>query len=200
METGVTVSLMKAGQVKTNLEAIALLGDEQAGRVHAAIAPATRERIERASRIEWLALDDDVELTTAVFREVGADGLRAWSLDAIVRSTKTGLLGPLLQGVINVFGVHPRSILRAAPRVWASLYKGCGSLRVVDVDAATTELVLEGAPAAMVTPPYSLGIAASAEAAIVLTRFDGTVGVEDARPRAGSARFVARWRERRAAP
>ena len=101
-----------AGFVQSTLEAVETLGPDAAERVRARMRPESLEAMRQASRIAWIPLLLDVELTNAIFAQVGAQRGRAFMRDNLRRSFDLPVLRGLLDTAMRLLGRDPERLLR----------------------------------------------------------------------------------------
>lgn len=184
---------MRAAHIQENIQTLAHLGPEVAQRIKARMNPETLRRIEQATRLDWLPLQCDVELSTAVEQETGLQGVFEWSRKALLASAQTPLLSPLFAGARALFGLTPMAFLRWSDRLWGSIYRGCGTLQVEAPGPHEALVTNEEAPLEMCErEDYCQGIAGAAAALFDLCKVRGTVEVQRD-PRARRVRYHLRW-------
>jgi hypothetical protein len=165
---------MRANHIQQNVESLDLLGPDVARAVKAAVGAELLEKIEKATRVEWLPVEVDVALTEAVARTTGEDGVRKWSRAALVASVEAPFLRPIVKTAIALFGLTPASLLRHAPTGWKQVYLDCGVIRFESVSDKHVRLHLDGAPLQMTeSKPYLVGTAGAWEAAFDIARAEG---------------------------
>jgi hypothetical protein len=158
---------MRGSHLKANVESLAHLGPEPERAIRDAVHGVVRA-VEESSRVAWLPLALDVELTEAVDRACGRARMKHWCRDAIARSTEGPLLRPLILG-LQALGFAPHNTLKRAPYGWTLIYRGCGELRYERVSERECALVQDDvAPAMLASEPYLDGIAGAFEAAIAI--------------------------------
>lgn len=156
---------MRASHLKSNLESLSDLGAAQELAVRRAVPDVVRQ-VDDASRVAWLPLDLDIQLTEAVEREVGRERMKRWGRDAIARSAESPLLRPVMVG-LRAMGLTPHTALKRAPYAWTLIYRGCGDLEYQHVGDTEAALVHEWVPTPMLrTPSYLHGIAGAFDGAI----------------------------------
>lgn len=185
---------MRANHIQQNVASLDLLGADVARAVKAEIGAYTLDRIASATRVEWLPIDVDVELTEAVARITGEDGLRKWSRAALAASVEAPFLRPIVRTAITLFGLTPASLLRHAPIGWKQVYQDCGAIRFESVSDTHVRLHLDGAAPQMTSSkPYLVGVAGAWEAAFDIARVEGGVVTLDV-PSPVAAVFDVTWR------
>lgn len=190
-----TIPVIKAAQVQANLENIARLGSANAEKILGLVRESTVRQIKDATRVAWLPLELDVELTESVKMIVGENGLFDWSKKCLMASFKTGLLGPLIAGSIQVFGVSPKTMFKLAPRAWNTIFRNCGQLSLED--KGKTELHMVGSDLAfnmLDSSAYLAGISGSMASVFEVTRTRGQVKEEVGSIQDKRVVWVASWR------
>jgi hypothetical protein len=181
-----------AGFVQGTLEG---LDPELAGRVCARIQPASAERLQSSSRIAWLPVAIDVELTEALFAELGAARARAQLRDNLRRSFDLPVLRNLLDTAVRLLGRDPERVLRWAPQVWSQLYRDSGALRYVPIGPGDSRMELSDLPDVITRSRDWLdGTAAAISAVFDVLRTSGDVHLADVDPIARTARFEVTWK------
>jgi len=88
------------------------------------------------------------------------------------------VLKPMFAGLRRMLGITPLALLRLAPRLWSTIYRGCGDLHLEQQEGRHA-VVLEGMPPVLAaSPPYFVGVSGVIDACFVLTRRTGTVDLE----------------------
>lgn len=179
MTISFTRPLIKAAQIKANLTYLDHLGEDAKRKVLAALRPETVRQIEDSTRVDWLPLELDIELTDTVVKVVGDKGMSDWALTCLMVSSQSGLLGPLVTGSIRLFGLSPKAVFKIAPKAWLAVFKNCGHLVIEDKAKTTIELVGHNLPQQMIeSNAYLVGIQGSFRAVFELTRFKGNITID----------------------
>jgi len=185
-----------AGFVQGTLAAVAAQDAALGERVRARLAPATRERLARASRIAWVALDLDVELTHAIYAELGPVRARELFRRNLSGALDSPVLRSLAQGALRLFGASPARIFGWAPKAYAQIYREAGEMRFALDAPGSARLELHALPPAVATSrSYLDGMAAAVAAGFDLMGVKGEVRLESHEPVAARARFRLEWDE-----
>jgi hypothetical protein len=185
-----------AGFVQGTLAAVSAQDKALGERVRARLAPATRERLERASRIAWLALDLDVELTHAIYAELGPVRARELFRRNLSGALDSAVLRSLAQGALRLFGASPARLFGWAPKVYAQLYRDAGEMRFALDAPGSARLELVALPPAVATSrSYLDGMAAAAAAGFDFVGVKGEVRIEAHDPVRARATFRLEWDE-----
>jgi hypothetical protein len=184
-----------AGFVQSTLDALAGLGPGAAARVRARMAPASLAAVAEASRIAWVPLALDIELTNWLYAEVGMERGRAFMRDNLRKSFDLPILRGLLDTALRLLGRDPERVLRWAPKVWGHLFRGAGSLRFEEAGACAARLVLADLPDEVLRGSEWLdGTAGAAAAVFDILRVDGEVRLEGPDRSARTAAIHATWK------
>ena len=184
---------MRASHMKANLASLLTLGDAAKHRIRAA-EPEVVATIEQAIRTAWMPLELDRALTSAVGDEVGIEGVRAWSREAIVCSADGVLLGPILRGLQRI-GLSPERAFLRAEYGWNLIYRQCGHLSFRSDDEENSgALVNTSAPQLMYDDAvYCEGIAGAWEAVIAVTGGRSGRVTVTREPNEERIRYDCRW-------
>ena len=124
--------------------------------------PETLEELESASRVGWLPLRVDVELTECFFEVAGEERALQILRDNMAHTFDSMVLKPLLDGAFGIFGRSPAKILRWTPKVWSLLYRDCGELTLAKSDDHSAVLEATNLPPELVAnADYMKGLAAA---------------------------------------
>jgi hypothetical protein len=180
-----------ASFVQGSLDCLASLDASVAERARARIKPETLAAVQEAGAFGWLPVAHDVEITECLFAAAGHEracrALRANLLAAFEQP----VLRSLVQGGLAILGRSPSRLLGWAPRVWALLYRDCGSMRC-EINDASARLVLEDLPPEITASRnYLVGSAAAIGGLFDLLRIEGSSELE--RLEGARAEFLLRW-------
>jgi hypothetical protein len=151
------------------------------------------EKIEVASRTDWLDAEIVMEIDVAVHGELGDDGLvefwrrftRTASRIPVLKSVVDGMLR-LLAGPALVFGILPRA--------WGLLTRDMGTIEVnADTERRVIEVRMVGVPALSHPELYNLGNVGSYRGVLDLLSTKGEVRTDPSRIADGEYRFEIRW-------
>jgi hypothetical protein len=170
---------MSADQLKENLFALLVLGNDAASRILADLPPQHLRRIERAGRADWLPIELELTLTRTILAEVGEDGLRRWSATALTRS----------------LGLSPQGLFKMAPQGWTRAFRDAGDLAVQPDGPEALHVDLVGLPEEMQDRSYVLTIGTCLYALLDACKVAGEVQVLAPPPGSG-ARFRVTWTPR----
>ena len=185
-----------AGFVQGTLAAVSALDPELGERVAARLAPETRDRLTQASRIAWLALAVDVELTDAIYAELGSARAQELFRANLTGALDAPVLRSLAQGALRIFGASPARVFGWAPKAYAQLYKDAGVMRFEQDAPGSARLELEALPACVAeSARYLDGIAASIAGGFDFMGEKGEVCIESRSPAARRASFRLEWDE-----
>lgn len=167
-----------------------------AQRVRARLAPGTLARLEESSRLAWLPVEMDVELTEAVYAELGAGPAREAFRRNLSSAIDTPILRSLAHGALRIFGASPARLFGWAPKVYAHIYRDAGAMRFESEGAGSARLELcELPPAIAASRDYLDGMAGSIAAGFDLMELKGEVTVERLDASGRRASFRLTWEE-----
>jgi hypothetical protein len=153
---------MLASFVQGSLSAIDELDADLGRQVRAAMKPDTLEELESASRVSWIPLHIDIELTECFFEVAGEERAFQALRDNLANALDSTVLKPLLDGAFAIFGRSPAKILRWTPKVWSLLYRNCGELSLAKSDDHSAVLEATDLPPELVANAnYMKGTAAA---------------------------------------
>jgi hypothetical protein len=165
-------------------------------RVRARLAPATRTALEHKSRLGWLPVEVDVELTHAIYAELGAGRARESFRHNLAAALETPILRSLAHGALRLFGPSPERLFSWAPRLWAQIYRDAGGMRFASEADGVARLELFDLPEPIAASrDYLDGVAGAIAAGFDWMDRKGEVVLErlDVRERRASFRLV--WDE-----
>jgi len=186
---------MSADQLKENLFALLVLGNDTASRILADLPPQHLRRIEQASRTDWLPMEIELVLTRVILAEVGEEGLRRWSSAALKRTLDSSLFRPLLDTAVKLFGLSPQGLFKMAPKGWGRAFRGAGELTVQPEGASAVVVDLVGLPEEMRDRSFVLTIGTSLYALLDACKVTGEIRVVAPPPGVG-ARYQVSWTAR----
>jgi hypothetical protein len=185
-----------AGFVQGTLAAVRARDAEMGERVAARLAPETHARLIQASRIAWLELAVDVELTHAIYAELGPTRARELFRSNLTGALDAPVLRSLAQGALRLFGASPARVFGWAPKAYSQLYRDAGLMRFVLDTPGSARLELEALPACVAeSARYLDGIAASIAGGFDFMGAKGEVCIESHTPAARRASFRLEWDE-----
>ncbi|MBI1949506.1 MAG: hypothetical protein HYS27_27715 [Deltaproteobacteria bacterium] len=169
---------IRGAYLRDNYAVLDRLGADVAAHVNARLDGEVLRGLAAARADAWEPVELDVALTDALFAELGERGLRRANREVFLAAIEGPLLKPMFAGLRRMLGITPLALLRLAPRLWNTIYRGCGDLSLEQHEGRHA-IVLDGVPPALLaSPPYFLGVSGVIDACFVLTRRTGTVDVE----------------------
>jgi hypothetical protein len=183
-----------AGFVQGTLAAVSALDVGLGERVASRLAPGTHERLIHASRIAWLELEVDVELTHAIYAELGPARAQELFRRNLTGALDAPILRSLAQGALRLFGASPSRVFGWAPKAYGQLYRDAGVMRFAQDAPGLARLELESLPACVAeSARYLDGIAASIAGGFDFMGVKGEVCIESHTPAARCASFRLEW-------
>lgn len=187
---------MRAEQLKENLFALLVLGNDTASRILADLPPQHLRRIEQASRTDWLPIEIELTLTRTIRAAVGDEALRRWSSAALRRTLDTSMFRPLFDTAVRLFGLSPNSLFKMAPQGWRTTFRGAGELTVQPGGPTSLVVDLVGLPEEMRDASFVLTIGLAFHALLDACQVTGG-RIEVAEPPPGiGARYQVTWAAR----
>lgn len=190
----VTGPRISAAFCRGGLEAVDALDKDLGQRVRAAMDASLLAQIESSSRLGWVPIACDMEMTRALFAVAGP--LRAHRVlrDSMVVTFSGPMLKPLRAAADAIFGNTLKGVFTWTPRVWSVIYRDAGEVSVIDLGPTALDFELRGLPQAMLdNPNYLLGFVAAFEAGFEVYGVQGRVFLIDPDPLTGEVRLKARW-------
>ena len=185
-----------AGFVQGTLAAVSAQDAALGERVRARLGVATRERLEQASRIAWVPIELDVEVTHAIYGELGPVRAREVFRRNLSGALDSPVLRSLAQGALRLFGASPARLFGWAPKVYAQLFRDAGEMRFTLEEAGAARLELRALPSCVArSRNYLDGVAASIGAGFDFMGVKGEVRIEAHDPAGGRATFRLEWDE-----
>jgi hypothetical protein len=164
--------------------------------VRARLAPATLATLEASSRLAWLPIEVDVELTHAIYAELGAGRARELFRSSLAQALETPILRSLVQGALKLFGATPERLFGWAPKAYAQLYRDAGEMRFERDEPGSARLELFGLPPAVVgSRDYLDGMGGAFAAGFDVMGVKGEVTLERLDASAGTAGFRLLWED-----
>ena len=165
---------------------LAGLDPASALRVRARLAPESLAVLERSSRLAWLPIEIDVELTHAIYVELGAGPAHELFRRNLAAALDSPILRSLAQGALRLFGASPERVFAWAPKAYTQIYRDSGTMRFQSEGAGVARLELSELPPAIATSRnYLDSVAGSIAAGFDLMGVKGEVEIE---------RFDLLWR------
>jgi hypothetical protein len=169
--------------------------DAKLGRqVREGLRPESREAIVGASRIAFLDLALDVEVTEILYREAGPDRAREILRANLAETFTSPILRSFVTMALRLRGNEPGRLLQWNSKVWGQIYRHFGSISFVPVGHSEGRFELSALPLAIAEHSVYLdGIAAAISAVFDLLEIDGQVELKAVDPAAGRAIISAVW-------
>jgi hypothetical protein len=190
------IASIRAGQVKSNIEAAAVVGGDGGARFRAAIAPGTLRAVDDASRISWLPITTDVEIYKVGLELFGAADNRRRVRRALTATIESPLIRPILDGAVRLFGVTPAALFKFMPPAWSAVYRACGTLAVEPAGPDRVVITSTGTAAEMLDDVYAQGVANALGAVLELCHVEGEVALTGLDRDRRSVTYTATWTPR----
>jgi hypothetical protein len=180
--------------IQGTLDAIDRHDAELGRRVRDGLRPESREAIVGASRIAFLNLELDVEVTEVLYLEAGPDRAREILRANLAETFTSPILRSFITMALRLRGNEPGRLLQWSSKVWGQIYRDFGSIAFVPVGDSEGRFELSALPLAIAEHSLYLdGIAAAMSAVFDLLEIDGQVDLKAVDPAAGRAIISAVW-------
>jgi len=180
--------------IQGTLEAIDRYDADLGRRVRDGLRPASREAIASASRIAFLDLELDVEVTEILYRVAGPERARAVLRSNLAETFTSPILRSFIGMALRLRGREPGRLLEWSSKVWGQIYRDFGSISFVPVGASEGRFELNGLPPVIAEhADYVDGIAAAMSAVFDLLELDGHTELKALDPATGRAIITAVW-------
>lgn len=185
---------MLGGFVQGTLEAIDGHDPALGRRVREALAPETRAAIEGASRIGFVPVALDVEVTERLYAVAGPDTARAILRANLAATFTSPLLRSFMDMALRLRGRDPARLFEWGSKVWNQLYRGCGAMAFQGLGPGEGRCVLEGLPPEIAEhPEYLDGAAAAISALFDLVEIEGRAELKAVDPDGQRAIISVLW-------
>ncbi len=166
-------------------------------RLRAALAESPLDQVLDASRSAWIPVEIDMDVTEAITAVLGPDRCTEFWRKSLVETMRSPILGPMVDGVVAVFGLAPESLLRWTPRAWSAVYRNCGTMTVLERGIREGRIGFDDiTPALLRSGAFIEALRASFEAVFTLCRVHGEVQVESLDVASRSAVYAFSWTAR----
>jgi hypothetical protein len=185
---------MLGGFIQGTLEAIDRHDAELGRRVRSGLRPESRQAIAGASRIAFLDLELDVEVTEVLYREAGTDRAREILRANLAETFTSPILRSFVTMALRLRGNEPGRLLQWSSKVWSQIYRDFGSISFVPIGDSEGRFELGALPLEIAEHSVYLdGIAAAMSAVFDLLEIDGQIALKAVDPAAGRAIISAVW-------
>ncbi|HCF62264.1 MAG TPA: hypothetical protein DFS52_30270 [Myxococcales bacterium] len=151
-------------------------------------------RIEQTSRLDWLPIEDDLELTRVVVGLLGPERARVFWRQNLLDALSAPLLGPIAKGAVRLFGPTPPAIVRWTPRAWPHVYSACGEL-AASADGSSATLSWRAIPQALrQSSSFARALGYAFSSFFDFTNTDGEVEADLRELEAGRVVYSFRWK------
>jgi len=166
---------------------------EERKRILAGIPQESLDRIDVASRTDWLDAEIVIQIDVGLHQELGDDGLVEFWRRFTRTASRIPILKPVAEGIVRLFAAPPR-VFGMLPRAWGLLTRDMGKIEV-DVDVKSRVIVLRMVDVPPLSRPelYNLGNLGSYRGILDLLSTPGEVVSDPSRIADGEYRFEIRW-------
>lgn len=185
--------LIKASYFAGNLKGLDVLGADGERAARAKLT-AILKGFDGLSRLDWVPLAWDIELTRVALEIGGLPAVRALNKRSMLLSLDGPLVRPFVSTAVSLFGPTPRSLFRFLPRAWAASTKDMGTIELPHLDEHSATLAFVGLPrAALGDAAWLDGFNGLIEGIYETTRHVGTAPA--ARVVDGQALYDVSWKK-----
>ncbi len=187
--------LIRARQLLSILEHVDKLPAQARQAVREAIAPAILTQVEASTGADWVPFTWDVELTHAIARALGPDGMHRFFQEQQLAAWRGPLLKSLVDSATALFGLDPGSWARWIPRGWAVVFRNCGRWEVERTGPGAVDLAFVAPPArALEDEVWLRSVASSFSSFLVLAKAEGEFALDHVDRARGAVYYRLRWR------
>nr|PZN18745.1 MAG: hypothetical protein DIU78_22310 [Pseudomonadota bacterium] len=153
------------------------------------------ERVELASRVDWIPLSIQLEILSALHTEVGPEGYDAFCTAHFAATVEQALVKSVFEGTIRVFGISPAALYKVFGKTWPVIASGCGVISI-EGQAAPSGTTLHVTELPMNEREIDLfvrGFRATFQGVLDVVKKQGTVVMRSFDRDAGKAVYFATW-------
>lgn len=187
---------IKSANLKDTLKYISGLPEPYPEKIHEQIHPETFKAIQESTKIKWLPVTLDKEVTEAVHRALNDEDFFKFWQDFGLSALKSPVLRHAFNAARRLFGLTTSKLITWTPRAFNGYYRNCGELVVGERSENHCNLIQQGFPGHLMSFGYMLGFAFTYSAIFPLTKVEGQVTLRDYNPDQGSVRFHFKWKSR----
>lgn len=186
--------LIKASYFAGNVKGLDALG--------AAGEAAAREQLTRVlqgveglSRLDWVPLAWDIEMTRVIFDIAGLAGVRAVNKRSSLMAIEGPLVRPFVNAAVSLLGPTPKGLLKFLPKAWQASTKDMGRIEMAGLgDGAGTVVFEDLPPEVLKDGPWLEGFCGVIEGIYETTRHSGTA--PSPRVVGGRVLYDVSWKKR----
>ena len=180
--------------VQGTLEAIDRRDPDLGRRVRERMRSETRQAIAGASRIAFVPVDLDAELTECLFEIAGPERAREIFRRNLADTLNSPLFRSFMSMALRLRGRRPGRLLDWCSKVWNQIYRDAGDMRFVALGEREGRIELSGLPPVLTRDPrYVDGIAATVSAIFDILEMDGGAELKALDPASGRAIISVAW-------
>jgi hypothetical protein len=123
----IMVAEIKASYFAGNIKALSVLGPENEAEARRRLQKII-DACEGISRVGWVPVTWDVELTHVLHDLGGIRGVREANKYSVQLSLQGPLIGPLANAAISMFGPSPKTLIRYVSKAWQASCRDMGQI------------------------------------------------------------------------
>lgn len=136
---------IKASYFAGNVAGLAALGPNDEARARQQLSRVIAG-FDGLSRLDWVPLRFDLELTRVVHDIGGLRAVRAVNRRSFLQGVEGPLLRPIANAAIALLGLSPRTFLRLLARGWTASTRNLGVIEVKSDSPTAAQLTFRGLP------------------------------------------------------
>lgn len=166
--------LIKASYFAGNIKALDALGKEGEAAARARLVTVLKG-FDGLSRLDWVPLSSDVEMTRVIFEIGGLRGLRAVNKRSSLMAIEGPLVRPFVNAAVALIGPTPKGLLKFLPKAWQASTRGLGTIEMTGLGDGAGTIVFEDLPRQLLGDvPWLEGFCGVIEGIYETTRHTGT--------------------------
>ncbi len=154
------------------------------------------ERVELASRVDWIPLSTQLEILSALYAEIGPEGYDAFCAAHFGSTVEQPLVRGVFEGTLRVFGISPGALYKMFGKTWTVIASGCGVISIEGQasPSGTTLHVTELPTKEREIDLFVRGFRATFQGVLDVVKKQGTVSMRSFDRDAGKAVYFATWK------
>jgi len=145
---------VRARYMQTFVAAVDALEPADASAIRATLGASTLEAIESAGITTWLDAAANLDATTAVSEQLGAQAREVFFRRLFTLVYDTSLLSTFVRGLVRMFGTDPTGYAKMVARGYGLIFRGVGHWKLVDRGEQTAVMSLADLPPAFAQHRY----------------------------------------------
>jgi hypothetical protein len=170
--------------------------ERRAARILARVMPETLQQIQETASSAWLPVAVNLELTKAVWEELGENGSRTFFPSMTLSEYDSPIFRPFIASAKRLLGLNPGSYAKMLPTAYALIFRNCGRLELLERRGGLARVLQEEIPIVLCRDEIWLEATRFGfHSAFDLTRTPGRVEWDELNLRLGRAVYRFEWNE-----